>query len=86
MGSIEKNMAKKQRSFGAASRDGVNAVPQKRLIQLAKDKTMNRANTYIFVAVKRVDDELHHSIDFRLKMMFFCLLPQFSNLSNIQPI
>ena len=41
---------------------------------------------YLLVLVKRVDDQLHHTVDFSLEGMLFRLLSEFLNLRSIQSI
>lgn len=42
--------------------------------------------THLLVLVKRVDDQLHHTVDFSLEGMFFRLLSEFLNLGSVQSI
>lgn len=42
--------------------------------------------THLLVLVKRVDDQLHHTVDFSLEGMFFRLLSEFLDLGSVQSI
>ena len=42
--------------------------------------------SYLFVSVKRVDDELHHSVDLGLEGKLLCLFPQLFHLGHTQPV
>lgn len=41
---------------------------------------------YLLVLVKRIDDQLHHTVDFSLEGMFFRLLSEFLNLRGVESI
>lgn len=41
---------------------------------------------HLLVLVERVDNQLHHSVNFSLEGMFFRLFSEFLNLCSIQPI
>ena len=42
-------------------------------------------HAHLLVLVQRVDNQLHHTVDFSLKCMFFRFFSDFLDLSCIQP-
>ena len=43
-------------------------------------------STYFFIPVQRVDDELHHPVDLRLKGVFLCRVSELLHFRHTQAV